>query len=142
MNSMTAFRDGVMRRLREDLIGPISEDEELIDRPSERYLTGILFPQGEVLPPDENDALPEGGDDDVPGEGAAAPDSVSLGYVVRPSSIAVSFAVEHDGPPELEINVSGARYEALWPDGDNTRHASNAKWRRVSHSVTVTAPTL
>src|SRR5262249_20342528 len=110
------------------------------DRPSERYVTGILFPQGETLPQEEDDILPEGGDDDVPGGEAAAPDSVSLGYVVRPSSIAVSFAIEHDGPPQLEIGLSGGRYRAFWSESDQMRYASNAQWRRVPQAATVTSP--
>jgi hypothetical protein len=140
MSVTAAFRDDVVRRLREDLVGPISENEILSDRPSERYVTGILFPQGEALPQEENDTLPEGGEDDVPGEGATASDSVSLGYVVRPSSIAVSFAIEHDEPPELEIRVVGGRYEAFWPDNDTTHYASNAQWRRIPQLAKVTAP--
>src|SRR5688572_12997669 len=99
---MTSFRAAMFARLKEDLVGPISADEILHSRPTERYLTGILFPQGEALSGEDDDTLPEGDD----GEGAdspGAPEGVSLGYTVRPASCALSFAVCAEGTPELDI---------------------------------------
>ena len=40
----------ILDRLKTDLIGPSYGDEEKIDdRPSDRYLTGILFPQNFLI---------------------------------------------------------------------------------------------
>ena len=38
------IRDRYVDRVREDLIGPVQPDETIEDRPTDRYLTGILFP--------------------------------------------------------------------------------------------------
>jgi len=132
----------MLERLRQDLIGPIDSREVLDDRPTERYVTGILFPQGEVLPAEENDTLPEGGEEGSVGDGAAAPESVSLGSVVRPASIALSFAVEHEGPPKIDVEVWGARYEPFWGDDSKPQYASTAKWQRVPLSTSVRSPSL
>src|SRR5262245_25242043 len=109
------FRESMLRRLREDLMGPLMADEVLAEgRPTERYLTGILFPQSEVLSPEEDDSLPEGGDDDAATDGGATSESVSLGYTVRPASCALSFAVKHNDAPDIEIRVAGGRYVPQW----------------------------
>jgi hypothetical protein len=44
MQDKSLDRDTVACRLAEDLIGPRAEDKELTARPSDVYLTGILWP--------------------------------------------------------------------------------------------------
>ncbi len=58
-------RDIVRSRLRVDLIGPQAPEEVIADRPSDRYLTGILFPIGRV-PEAEDETLGVG--ESEPGE--------------------------------------------------------------------------
>lgn len=41
---MIDARDTLLERMKVDLIGPEAPDELISDRPTDRYLTGILFP--------------------------------------------------------------------------------------------------
>ena len=63
---MRDVREHVLGRLRLDLLGPITEDEIIEDRPSDRYLTGVLFPPGTPFGAEQDDdaeaSLGEGGD--------------------------------------------------------------------------------
>ena len=69
------FRERIVDRLRQDLIGPISETEILLDRPTQRYSTGILYPRESQMQPEEDE---DGGvtvnddDDDASGTKARA----------------------------------------------------------------------
>lgn len=101
-------RQRMVERLRQDLVGPISEDEILPDSPSETYMSGILFaqknPQGLSEPEDTTLASDEG--DDVASR--VPPDTF------RPSSAGLSFAVRPiDGENALfHVEISAARYDA------------------------------
>ena len=53
--STGSLRDRVIVRLVEDLVGPLTSDEVLADRPSQRYSTGILYPRGSRIRPEENE---------------------------------------------------------------------------------------
>lgn len=139
---MTAFRAQILERLHGDLVGPLTPTEVIEGRPTERYVTGILFPQGELLPQEEDDSLPEGEDDEGGSASPGASEGVSLGYTVRPASCALSFAVASEGPPDIEVEVSGGRYEPRWEDGVKHPSAGNAKWHRRAVSATVLSPVL
>ena len=39
------MRQTLLERLKQDLVGPVSELEELPSRPSDVYLTGVLWPR-------------------------------------------------------------------------------------------------
>ena len=55
MSSATPlFRDRIVSRLVEDLVGPLAELETLTDRPTQRYSTGILYPTGSRIEPEED----------------------------------------------------------------------------------------
>ncbi len=56
----------VVERLEKDLVGPDAADEVLENRPSDVYLTGILWPIGDRL----------GGEDDDSGTGDEQEDDV------------------------------------------------------------------
>ena len=118
----------MLSRLREDLIGPRSEDETLIARPSDVYLTGILWPKNTTLAPEEDERLSvaptgdEGGDD---AEDQARPQAVSMR---RPSTAGVSFAAKHEsGHPEVIVRV---RFGAYRP----TDESGKSRWKREQHS--------
>ena len=49
-------REIFIKRLKEDLIGPIKEDELLSFNPETTYLNGILYPSNECEP-DESDPI-------------------------------------------------------------------------------------
>jgi hypothetical protein len=52
-----ALRDELLRRLRTDLIGPFEETEALPERPTVRYLSGLLWPTRSPMPPEEDESL-------------------------------------------------------------------------------------
>lgn len=110
---MTALRDELVYRLRQDLVGPMRPDEVLTDYPTDVYLTGILFPQRSTASPEEDDNLQaegagaEGGD--------TSSDQVQHVRLHRPASFGVSFALAAAAGknPRITIRVAGARYQLL-----------------------------
>ena len=101
-------RRGVfLARLAEDLIGPAAGPDEVIEeRPSDRYLTGILYPQRTELGPEQDENLASGasGDGD---EGEA--EQVAVMRMTRPASAGLSFAVS-GAKPHLRFTVVCAQY--------------------------------
>lgn len=98
----------VLSRLRQDLIGPYSEDELLQDNPTDVYMSGILYAQKTTYSAEEPDEGAQAGEN---GEEQGVP-SPQNGF--RPSSIGLSFAVRPiDGHEALlRVNVDLARYDA------------------------------
>lgn len=92
------IRSTLVERLRRDLLGPSSPDEELIqdretgtgDTPLGRYLLGILYPGDSPVTPEEDDSASEGSDDDELNGPEAR---VQVTGVPRPASIGMSFAL-------------------------------------------------
>ena len=68
------FRDSVLQRLQTDLVGPLQQ-EEVLDgetaRPSDIYLTGILWPLGERMNAEDDDGADAGEDENDPGSTSA-----------------------------------------------------------------------
>jgi hypothetical protein len=121
-------REQMILRLREDLVGPRSEDEVLVARPSDVYLTGILWPKNTTLAPEEDERLAvapsgeEGGDD---AEDQAQPQAVSMR---RPSAAGVSFAAHaQSGVPEVTVRI---RFGAYRP----TDEKGKSRWKREQHA--------
>ena len=81
--TLTEGRDELLRRLEEDLIGPVAVAEVLKDRPSDRYLTGILAPMDTGVPPEEDEVLGAGENDD---DDEPADLGISLGRTIRPAT--------------------------------------------------------
>ena len=107
MNSDT--RDSVRSRLRVDLIGPQASDEIIVDRPTDRYLTGILFPIGRV-PEAEDETLGVGESE----PGASVPDDgAPLSSSFRPSSMGISFCTTGT-TIQLLVKIELATYLCRW----------------------------
>ena len=53
------MRDILLDRLKQDLVGPYTEDEVLTARPSDVYLTGILWPREIRMGAEEDERLVE-----------------------------------------------------------------------------------
>lgn len=74
--------------LRRDLVGPQSEDELLTDIPTTHYLTGILYPGGTTISPEEDDESDEASakDDDLdygaPQINATLPSAMGISFIV------------------------------------------------------------
>jgi hypothetical protein len=125
-------RQAIVRRLREDLVGPLHPDELLEDRPSDRYLTGILYPMKSEQSPEDQEALSLGGEETGDTAEEAAPPERSQ----RHASAGLSFAVRSSGDrPSITIDVSAARYVPRWiaEDGEELavqQEQKPPKWRR------------
>lgn len=117
-------RQTVLERLRTDLIGPDAPDELLASRPSDVWLTGILWPSNTEIAPEEDERLAvadgEAGSDS---DDSARASGVSMR---RPSAAGLSFAVhsEADAAPAIDILVSFGMYEPVREEGEPLR------WRR------------
>jgi hypothetical protein len=122
-------REQVISRLAQDLIGPREPDERLRSKPSDVYLTGILWPRNTAVAPEEDERLslaPGEGEEGDDSDAAAQAASVSMR---RPSTAGVSFAARSNtpGPPQLRVSVRFACYIPERPEGSTT-----TTWRRVA----------
>lgn len=142
MTAPEEIRQYIVDRLSRDLVGPIDPgvpDEILFDYPTDKYLTGILFPRQSAVPQEEDDEIPNGtgGEDDDAGE-----DAVPLSQCTRPASAGLSFMLRRSGgsgPVEFVAIVSAARYLKRWISGDGktlTDEArsgkENVRWQRAA----------
>lgn len=125
-------RSDIVERLKRDLVGPGAEDEVFTDSPSDRYLTGILYPLKSQVPPEEDDDMAgsESDGEEEPDRGGAG-----LFMAVRPASAGMSFAVRSAGPAsQVVFDVTCGTYARLDPATPNAR----PKWKRTSRKTTVT----
>lgn len=138
--SARALRDRIVARLIEDLVGPLSADEVLSDRPSQRYSTGILYPRGSRIEAQEDEdgglAVNEAEDSVSVPEDAG----VSLHAALKPSVAGLSFAVQpadQGTAPTINFEVRCAVYKrfAVNDDGEavdgEPSDRAHERWRRV-----------
>ncbi|WP_226628374.1 helicase-related protein [Alloyangia pacifica] len=106
-NDADVARQRMIERLRQDLMGPLADDEVLHDSPSEIYMTGILFAQKNPQGVGETEGAVLVSDEEDDAASRVPPDTF------RPSSAGLSFAVRsNDGENVLlNVDVSAARYE-------------------------------
>src|SRR5579859_7233127 len=91
--TMLELRTEIVRRMREDLIGPTSAAEVLEDRPTDRYLTGILYPAESEIAAQDDDGFGAGGATETEGTTGADAEDVPLISTLKPSSAGISFSV-------------------------------------------------
>lgn len=106
-------RDLILTRLREDLIGPRAEEEALTDRPSDAYLTGILWPQRTEMAGEDDDTLATAG---VSGGGdgqSNEADSVPTNSVQKPCVAGLSFCAMAVGMSSAAVRVGFGRYRLV-----------------------------
>jgi len=105
-------RDLIVKRLETDLVGPLTDDEVLVDaKPSDVYLTGILWPREARIGAEEDDRLDSagtsaGGEDDTEGSGEEVP----LAGLTRPCAAGLSFAVSGGDDVRLCAGIRFALY--------------------------------
>ena len=80
------MRETILKRLEEDLIGPYADDEVLTSRPTDVYLTGILWPRETRIGADEDEKLGLSGADENETGGAGEEEEVSLAGLMKPCS--------------------------------------------------------
>jgi hypothetical protein len=96
-----------------DLVGPACGPDERLEkaRPSDRYLTGILFPEqteelSEETSAEEDDDRDEATDDDL---GLDIP--VAMNAMRRPASMGISFCIRGN---RIRLEANAARYVRRW----------------------------
>lgn len=114
-------RNSLIQRLSEDLIGPFEKDEKLMSRPSDVYLSGILWPSSTRMGAEEDERLSLSG---VQGGGENAEigeEEISKRNMNRPSTAGLSFAASSPGQePLLTFKIDFATYELInEEDNDN-----------------------
>lgn len=142
-------RQILIGRLREDLMGPSSPDELIADRPADRYLTGILFPQRTEMPAEEDEQLGLGNDEEEDGS-TSGRDTVSLFSTIRPATMGISFAVEalEGNVPRIDIRILCGTYVQEWDetaegeDEPKPRTRANERWRRTPRDIRLPSLTL
>ncbi len=108
---MVDSREIFIKRLEEDLIGPFSgENEILFSKPSNHYLTGIIYPKKTHIPDAEQDDTEEVFKGKDIGD-AAAETGVSGFRRFKPCTAGVSFAVKsHHENASIILQIQFGRY--------------------------------
>ena len=96
-------REIFIKRLKEDLIGPLNKEETLNYNPDTTYLNGILYPANECEPDehdDETDPITKNEDtyDEIK-------DRIASNKTRKPSSMGLSFCLDHKKNKKLELEI-------------------------------------
>src|SRR5690554_3500263 len=105
IDDRASARELLARRLVEDLMGARKPDEVLTDRPTDTYLTGILWPQRIAMQGEDDDSLAAG----AGGEGASEDteaSAVPTNSVQKPSVAGVSFGLARTAELKVHIHCS------------------------------------
>ena len=110
------------------VVGPLSDDEALSSPPLDTYLSGILWPEGEML------NAPEEVDDDD-GQAPAAQDGETDGAVpgyraVRPCSVGLTLAADRNAMVTVNLG-STARYAKVQTEPAEEGGRRQTEWRRT-----------
>jgi hypothetical protein len=142
----TSSRDVLIARLHEDLVGPGEPDELIAEQPTDRYLTGILWPKRSTLAAEEDDGASGGANVDGNEEEADEADAkLQLAGQVRPASMGLSFTVMMDGGGRcsIDVRIRLATYRPVhrdatgaWLDGPGETRKQTA-WRRTQHDLRI-----
>ena len=116
MTLLTYGRDIVLDRLRQDLIGPDKENEILESRPSDVYLTGILWPANSRFGGDEDEKLGLGGISGDNRDSSDAEDDAFLSGMSKPATAGLSFATFSETTPVVKVRFSFARTSTRDPE--------------------------
>lgn len=118
-------RDALIERLSIDLIGPLAPGETIDAKPSDVYLTGILWPQNLALPPEQDERLAVAGGEGDSNEESDESSQPAAAQMRRPSTAGISFACASDdgAAPCVLVEIACGRYEPHPEEKD--------KWNRV-----------
>ena len=145
------MREVLLDRLKQDLIGPYTEDEVLTSRPSDVYLTGILWPRETRMGAEEDERFGLSGAEESETDGGGEEEEVSLAGLSRPCSAGVSFAARAaEGGLEVDVQVRFATYEPVTLTGseadsgsENGQSANGSsarrrtEWQRRTYDIPV-----
>ncbi|MGN6268462.1 MAG: helicase-related protein [Sphingomonas sp.] len=123
----------LLRRLEADLVGPKNGPEETIDeRPSARYLTGMLYPQQSEFSEEEDDSLDAENGGGSSGDEDEQREATSLFRSFKPATCGFSFAVEAEEGADLRLTVRFGRYAAAEIEAEDGRRP-RLTWTRTPH---------
>jgi hypothetical protein len=123
-----AMRNEFLQRLRADLIGPSEDGEALPERPTDRYLSGILWPTRSAISAAEDESLSL--NQETPDPEGDADEAVPLRNVIKPASAGISCAVQCELPdPALEIVAEFAFYR------QTALESGEIRWLRQPYRV-------
>lgn len=133
------IRTSIYQSVCRDLIGPQKGPAEVTtNRPSDQYLTGILYPLSTETKSDDEEEERQSKDDDrdLGEESDGSPgDAISMQAIGRPNSMGISFAISGDNPV-LRIVGSAGRYRCRWQSGhdlvDTEGERTQERWLRRS----------
>ena len=143
------MRDIILERLGNDLIGPYTENEILTSRPSDVYLTGMLWPRETRMGAEEDEKIGLSGADESETSGATEDEEISLAGMVRPCSAGVSFAAKSTGKrAALDIRVRFATYKDVEVSSSETKDGNQGgsrtgsgqtrtDWHRHAHDISI-----
>ena len=123
------MRDVVLQRLEVDLIGPNSIDEVLESRPSDVYLTGILWPKEERFDAQDDD------DSDFDVDENDNHSAAGLAGQQKPCSMGLSFAVSSDAK-SINVSVDLASYLPETTSESNERRKKTC-WIRAQNPTQI-----
>ena len=126
--SQTSTRGQMIDLVSRLLVGPLSGDEAISSPPLDTYLSGILWPEGEML-----DAPAEVDDDEA--QAPAAQDGETDGTVpgyraVRPCSVGLTFAADRNADVTVSLG-STARYAKVETEPAEEGKRRQHEWRRT-----------
>lgn len=134
MTSTPSVRDRLLSLTSVLLVGPLEENEVLPSAPGDTYLTGILWPQGSRLEPDEDDGGTGTAEDDTGDADLGVP-----GYrAIRPCSFGVTFAADADVSLLVSLEAT-ARYRRLDVTGEDGIR-TGVQWIRMPIRYDLTIP--
>jgi hypothetical protein len=87
-----SVRAALLERLSQDLIGFDNPDEKIADLPSDRYLTGVLFPRESRAEPEADDGI-RAAESDGGEESGGGDETAGMFLAVKPASAGLSFSV-------------------------------------------------
>lgn len=150
------MREALLDRLKRDLIGPYAQNEVLNSRPSDVYLTGILWPHETRMGAEEDEHFGLSGAEDGETDGGGEEEEISLAGLSRPCSAGVSFAARAvEGGADVDVSVRFATYEPVTATESEATSGSEAgeseegsrawgrtEWRRHAYDILVDGPVL
>lgn len=135
----------LLDRLFIDLIGPVKEDERLESKPSDTYITGILWPRKTKMGAEDDERLGFGGDtgsDEGASSGDTENEAVSVSSMNRPSAAGVSFAVSASkSTPFVKVVVTFGVYEPeetkIGGNGNTGEKVKARTWNRKGLKIEI-----
>lgn len=115
-------REKVVKRLRQDLIGPFTDEEVLKGRPLDVYLSGILWPLESTIEAEDDDGgCADEEDDQLGGQ-------VSVFGQMKPSTMGFSFAFNSLTETKFKLNYSFGAYSLI--ESKDMQEPNSENWRR------------